>query len=136
MTQNARVVKILGQGKAEVVIERASACGGNCASCGACATNRLMRVVVSNKIVASEGDEVVIKTKTSKIIMAAFVVYIIPFILFFIAYAVTAAAKCSEKVSILFSAAAFILGSAIAFLYNRHIKNKSGVEFEIIAFRR
>ncbi len=136
MIQNARVLKILGEGKAEVAITRASACGGNCAGCGGCATKRVMRIVVNDNIMASVGDEVIIKSKTSKIIMAAFVVYIIPFIFFFTAYALTAAAKCSENTSILVSGAAFIAGSAIALFYNRYIKNKRSVEFEIVAFCR
>ena len=136
MTQNAMVVKILENGKAETVVKRGSACGGNCASCGACATNRIIRVVADNKLMSSVGDEVIIKTKTSKILLAAFVVYIIPFICFFAAYAVTAAAHCSERVSILVSAGAFVAGSAVAFVYNHYIKNKRGVDYEIVAFVR
>lgn len=136
MTQNARVIKVLDQEKAEVVITRASACGGNCASCAGCASNRVMKIVVNNRLLAAAGDEVIIKTKTSKIIMAAFVVYIIPFMLFFIAYAVTAAAKASENISVLVSAGAFLVGAAIAFFYNRFIKNKRSIEYEIVAFNR
>ena len=95
-----------------------------------------MKVVANNNIMAAVGDEVLIKTKTSKIIMAAFVVYIIPFILFFIAYAATAAAKAAENTSILLSTGAFLVGCGVAFYYNRYIKTKRSMEFEIVSFNR
>lgn len=136
MTQNARVVNILEKGMAEVTVERSSACG-SCSSCGAgCAFKRSLIIPAKNRISARVGDSVIISTKSSKIFFAAFIVYIVPFILFFAAYGLTSAASLSEKASILISAAAFFAGVAIAYFYNRYIKNGRGVEFDIIAFNK
>jgi len=136
LTQNARVVKILDKDFAEVTVERTSACG-NCASCGAnCAFKHSLVIKARNKIAAKVGDSVLISTKSSKIFLAAFVVYIVPFILFFAAYALTAAAGLSEKASILISAAALLAGIATARVYNHHVRKKRGMEFEIVAFNK
>jgi len=136
LTQNARVVKILEKGMAEVTVERTSACG-NCSSCGAsCAFKRSLVITAKNRISARVGDSVIISTKSSKIFLAAFIVYIVPFILFFAGYGLTSASNLSEKASILISAAAFFAGIAIAYFYNRFIKNRRGVEFDIVAFNK
>jgi len=136
LTQNARVVKILDRGRAEVTVERTSACG-NCSSCGAsCAFKRSLIITAQNRISAGVGDSVIISTKSSKIFLAAFIVYIVPFALFFAAYGLTSAAQLSEKASILISAAAFLAGIAIALWYNRFIKNRRGVDFDIVAFNK
>ena len=36
MTQDAIVTRLLPDGMAEVVVTRATACGGNCSSCESC----------------------------------------------------------------------------------------------------
>jgi len=137
LTQNARVVKILDKGLAEVVVMRSSACGENCASCGAnCASKRPLLIKARNSISAKVGDSVIVSTKSSKIILAAFVVYIVPFILFFAGYAATSAAGLSEKASILTSSAAFFAGIALSWIYNRYVRNKHVLEFEITAFNK
>jgi sigma-E factor negative regulatory protein RseC len=136
LTQNARVVKILDKGIAEVTVERSSACG-NCSSCGAsCAFRRSLVINANNRISAGVGDSVIISTKSSKIFLAAFIVYIVPFILFIAAYGLASAASLSEKASILVSVAAFFIGIAIAWLYNRFVKNRRSVQFDIIAFNK
>ncbi|HHU05627.1 MAG TPA: SoxR reducing system RseC family protein [Clostridiales bacterium] len=136
MTQNARVVKILDKDIAEVTVERTSACG-NCASCGAaCAFRRSLVIKARNRISAGVGDSVIISTRSSKIILAAFVVYIVPFILLFAAYTATSSAGLSEKASILISAAALIIGFVIARVYNSHVRTVRGIEFEIIAINK
>lgn len=137
MTQNARVIKIIDQSRAEVVVKRISACGENCASCGGgCGDNKTARVIASNRISAGVGDEVVIKTKTSSILKAAFVVYILPIILFLAAYLTTASAGLADKYAIFISVAAFFAGIAVAMGYNKSIKTKNGFDFEISAFSK
>lgn len=135
MTQNAKVLKLLEHGKALVMVERMSACGENCASCGAgCSNKNRTTVVAVNKISASTGDEVVIKTKTSKILTAAFIVYVVPVFLFIAAYAITNSANLSERASIIISAGAFFLGGVAAYAYNRFQGKRQGIEFEISSY--
>ncbi len=126
MTQNARVIKLLEHGKALVMVERMSACGENCAHCASgCANKNRTTVVAQNKISAAAGDEVVIKTKTSKILTAAFIVYVVPVFLFILAYAITNSVNMSDRASILISAGAFFLGGVAAYTYNRSQGRKS-----------
>jgi len=117
------------------MVERMSACGENCAHCASgCSSKNISTVVAANNISAAAGDEVVIKTKTSKILTAAFIVYIVPVFLFIIAYAITNSANFSNKASILISVGAFFLGGAAALAYNRYQSKKQGIEFEISSF--
>lgn len=137
MTQNARVIKLLEQGKALVMVERMSACGENCAHCASgCSNKNRTTVVASNKISAGAGDEVVIKTKTSKILTAAFIVYIVPVFLFILAYAITNSANLSDRTSIIISAGAFFAGGGFAYAYNRAQSRKQGIEFEITSYAK
>jgi sigma-E factor negative regulatory protein RseC len=135
LTQNAKVLKLLDHQKALVVVERMSACGENCAHCASgCSSKNKSTVIAANNISAHAGDEVIIKTKTSKILTAAFIVYIVPVFLFIIAYMVTDSLNLSSRSSILISIAAFMLGGAGAFAYNKYQSKKQGIEFEISSF--
>ena len=135
MTQNAKVIKLLDHDRALVQVERMSACGENCASCAAgCSSKNVSTVVAVNKISAANGDDVIIKTKTSKILTAAFIVYLVPVFLFIIVYVFTNSLHLSEKASILISVAAFFAGIAFAWVYNRSQSKKHGIEFEITSF--
>ena len=137
MTQNAKVIKLLEQGKAMVMVERMSACGENCASCSAaCSSRNNTTVVAENKISAAAGDDVIIRTKTSKVLTAAFLVYILPVIMFIIAYAATNSAGLKDQASILISVAAFFCGIGAAFAYNRSQRLNHGIEFEITSLAK
>jgi sigma-E factor negative regulatory protein RseC len=134
MTQNARVIKLLDNGLAEISVQRSSACSGSCAECGGCSVKKPLIVTAKNNISARAGDLVIVSTKTSKIVFAAFVVYIVPFIMFFAGYGISAALKASEQVSILLSACAFLVGMLCAFWLNRTVKKRRSFDFEIKAF--
>ncbi len=135
MTQNAKVLKLLDGGKALVLVRRMSACGENCASCSAgCGEKNKATVVAFNRISANVGDEVVVSSKTSKILSAAFVAYVLPLLLFFIAYIATSAANLSQRTSIIISVGAFFCGIGAGFAYDRFVRKKKGIEFEITSF--
>ncbi|MGE4352648.1 MAG: SoxR reducing system RseC family protein [Oscillospiraceae bacterium] len=134
MTQVATVTKLLPGGMAEIAVRRESACGGNCRTCGgACSFKNLVKVNAANTITAGVGDRVVVSSSTSGVMTAAFIVYLLPLILFFIGYGITAAMQAAEKVSIIVSLAGFFAGVALAIPLNRWFKEKKVTTFEIVS---
>jgi len=79
MQQNGIVTKTYDN-LAHVVIRQKSACGDNCASCGGCKTIQ-RETVVQNSFNAQKGDMVKIEISTSKIYLAALLVYIVPIVM-------------------------------------------------------
>ena len=73
--------------KATVLVQRSSACGHDCAECNLC-KNPEIETEVLNPINAKEGDTVVIETDTPKVLKNAFMLYMLPVIIFFVSYMV------------------------------------------------
>jgi sigma-E factor negative regulatory protein RseC len=132
MTQNAVVTRIIDRRTAEVEVERGTACGGNCGSCEAFVFQSTIRTHAFNKVSALPGQRVVIESRTSQVLGAAMLLYIIPFVLFFIGYAIGAAMGLQEGGCILFSGLFFLIGVAVNVIYQRR-KKSSGITFEIIS---
>ena len=76
------------------------------------------------------GDRVEIETQTSRVLSAAVLVYIVPFVLFFIGYAIAAALKMSEGYSMLMSFGFFAVGFVVIALVGRSHK-KNPITYEI-----
>ena len=76
MTGEGEVVATSG-GEARVKISKSSACGHDCASCGAC-SNPCYEITVANPVGALPGDRVVIETVSSQILGLSFVLYMLP----------------------------------------------------------
>ena len=76
MTGEGLVISVSDTGTT-VQISKSSACGHDCASCGAC-NNPTYEIIVSNPIGAKKGDRVEIETKTSSILGVSFLLYILP----------------------------------------------------------
>ena len=85
MTGTGTVVK-LQDNNAVVKVPRASACGHDCGECRLC-DNPDIEAVVENPIGAKVGDRVKICQSTSKILISAFLVYLLPIIGAFLIYA-------------------------------------------------
>lgn len=134
MTQDAIVTKVLGNGLAEVLVERATACGDNCGSCEVCKYASEIRTYAKNTLGASAGERVVIKTKSRDIIGAAFLLYIIPLAVLVIAYMIAAARGAGENTSIAVSFAAFFVCLIIVTVFQRHRAKKKQIEFEIVSY--
>ncbi|MCI6358440.1 MAG: SoxR reducing system RseC family protein [Oscillospiraceae bacterium] len=134
MTQDAVVTKLIDKRTAEVEVERGTACGGNCGSCEACVFQNKIRTTARNRISALPGQKVVIETKTSDILGAAALLYLVPFVLLFIGYAIGAALSFGQGGCILVGVAFFALGVALNVLLQRR-KNKTPITFEIIQIR-
>ena len=70
---------------ATVLVQRSSACGHDCGECNLC-KNPQIETNVLNPINAKAGDTVVIETDTPKVLKNAFMLYMLPVIVFFVSY--------------------------------------------------
>lgn len=134
MTQNAVVIRLIDRRTAEVEVERGTACGGNCGACDACVFQNTIRASAANKVSALPGQQVVIESRTSDVLGAAMLLYLVPFVMLFIGYALGAALHLAEGGCILFAAVFFCLGIAGNVIYQRR-KKSSGITFDIISVR-
>ncbi len=133
MTQNAMVTKILPNGKAEIKVKRESACGGNCKMCGGlCSSKNFVKAQAHNSARAVEGDHVVVESSTRGVLTAAFIAYMLPVILFFTFYAISAIMDAAETTRTLMSVGGFLVGIIIAVSANKWYKNKKMATFEIV----
>ncbi len=131
MTQYAIIKKLTGPEKAEVEVLRGTACGDDCGSCEVCHYASKIRVEARNAIGASVGDRVEIETATSRVLGAAVLVYVVPFVLFFIGYAIAALAlKLEEVPAMLVSFAFFAVGFVVVVLVGRRHR-KNPITYEI-----
>lgn len=135
MTQSGIVIGLLPDGMAQVNVERGTACGGNCASCGGtCSFKNILTATAVNRAGAEVGDKVTIQSRSSKIIGAAAMVYLLPILAFLIGYAAAAALGASEGAAIAVSVACLLLGCCGVALINR--RRKTNITFEIISIDR
>lgn len=135
MTQTARVKALLENGLAEVSVHRQSACGHDCSQCSGCEltiTRSDLMVTAENYLGARPGDIVLVESANSDILGAAVVVYLVPFLLFFVGYVISQMLSFGEGISILISFAAFICGLLPARRLDRKQKEKKSVQFRII----
>lgn len=132
MTQFAIIKKLTAPDKAEVEVLRGTACGDDCESCGVCHYASKIRVEATNDIGAEIGDRVEIEARTSRILGAAVLVYVVPFVLFFIGYAIAAALNMSESMRVVISFVAFAIGMGIVVLVGRRHK-KNPITYNIIS---
>ena len=75
------------------------------------------------------GDKVEIETATSRVLGAAVLVYVVPFVLFFIGYAIAAALDMPETQAMLMSFG-FAVGFVVIVLVGRRHK-KNPITYEI-----
>lgn len=131
MTQYAIIKKLTGPEKAEVEVLRGTACGDDCGSCEVCHYASKIRVEARNAIGASVGDRVEIETATSRVLGAAVLVYVVPFVLFFIGYAIAALLlDMAELQAMLMSFAFFAVGFVVVSIVGKRHK-KNPITYEI-----
>lgn len=133
MIQKAVVKKILDRDFAEIEVQRQSACGHDCASCGGCgAPQERIQAVAKNQVNAKVGDIVTIEGENREIMRMAAVVYTIPLILFFVFFVLASLCGLGEGVSGGLGCLGLIVGVAIAVGYNKKVKRSGGTPFTII----
>ena len=135
MTQVATVNKIINDEFAEITVPRQSACGHNCADCAGCGMTGgySVHAVAHNHIQAKPGDKVVVEGSTRKVLGVAVLVYVGPFICFFLGYALGHIFfSFGDGMSGLVGAICFLLGLIPAFVYNRYAKKTGALQYDIV----
>ncbi|NCB50979.1 MAG: hypothetical protein EOM54_03720 [Clostridia bacterium] len=130
LTQQGIIRKLPDLGRAEVEVLRGTSCGDACGSCQVCKYASKIKVEAKNSISARVGDRVEIETKSSDIYSAAFLVYVMPFVLFFIGYAISAWLGMTEGVSIIVSFVSLAVGF-LAVVITSRIRKKNEIAFVI-----
>lgn len=133
--QKAKVTKLLPNGRAEVAVKRQSACGHDCSKCGGGCSELMVSstvaVVAANPLKAMPGDMVTVESSTGGILGAAVVVYLVPFLLFFAGYFLTAMAGMGEGVSASVGVLGFVVGMVLAVLLDRRVRKSRSISFLI-----
>lgn len=135
MTQVAIVKKLLTNGEAEVSVHRKSACGHDCSHCSGCEltiTKTDILVTAENRPGAHPGDTVLVESSNRDIMYSAFLVYVVPFILFFIGYFAGRTLFHSEGLSILTAFAGLVIGFLPARKLDKKVRMESPVQFRIV----
>ena len=133
MTQSGVVTRLLDNGRAEVSVERGTACGGHCEGCETCIYDTTLRISAVNELHARPGDRVILESGTVSVMGAAMLVYLVPLLLFFAGYAVGAAFGLPQGSCILASLAGLVIGSLLAVLIGRRTRE---IVFRIVGFQR
>lgn len=135
MTQDAVVIKAFENGLAEVLVARGTSCGEHCGSCSVCKYVGEIHTYAKNNIHAVAGDKVVIESKTSEVLGAAFMIYIIPMVAMLAAYLIAAAMGFGESVSVPAAFIAFLACVGVVTLYQRAKAKKKEIELVIVSYR-
>lgn len=127
MQQTAQVIRVISAERAEVKVQRVSACASahNCGSCDHCSfMEHAPEVIVEadNPYGAKVGDLVTVESATSNVLGAAVLVYIVPFILFFLGYSVGMGLGKGESLAIAFGCLGFAVGLVVAVVFDRYRK--------------
>ncbi len=105
-------VKSVNGDTCEVLVKRKTACGENCAACKGGCTAKEQICIAKNKIGAKIGDKVLIELSGDKVLFSAFLVYILPILLFFLVFGAASRMGFGEAVG----AAGGIIAMAAVFL--------------------
>ncbi|MBQ3356559.1 MAG: SoxR reducing system RseC family protein [Oscillospiraceae bacterium] len=131
MQRKATVQAILPDGRAELAVQRESACSGDCHQCGGCGTvGQTLRLTAENPIGAQRGDVVYISSESATVLWAAVLVYTLPLLLFLTGYLLSMRLGAWAAA---IGTAGFLAGLAPAFAYNRRVKKRPPV-YTIIGF--
>ena len=125
MEQIVRVKQAHDNGTATVMLQRESACSGDCHKCSGCgAAKEVMIFEARNPIGAGKGDLVVIESQTGPVMKAVGVFYVLPLVLFFLGYYL---GDVWLGKGALFACLGFVLAIAASVLYDRKIAKKEQV---------
>lgn len=105
MREEGIVVKVY-RDLCEVSVLRKTACGENCASCKATCGAREQLCVAKNMCGAAVGDRVAIEMDSRRVLKSAFLVYILPILVFLTIFAIISENGGSPRVSAICSVAA------------------------------
>jgi len=139
MIQTATVRKIIGD-KAQIEVKRISACAHNCAECGGgCSELTKTGPVVAladNPLGARPGDKVLVQSSTKQVLSFAAVVYLLPLVLFFTGYFLSAALGAAEGLAIGLGGLCFSASLVVLVAVDRKARSKTKDMFSIVEICR
>ncbi len=121
MTARGKVIELCGRGAAVVRVERESACGKSCASCGGC-DKRTIEVKAFNRAGAEPGDMVEVESSTRQTLWLCFLTYLLPVVLFIAGWLAHPAAGI----------ASLAVSGVLIYYSNRRLKAAGGLKMEIV----
>lgn len=140
MTQIATVRRLKSNGFAEVQVSRKTACGHDCDDCMGCTQviTAETLVQVKNELNAASGDVVLIESHSGQVLAAAMIVYILPFMLFFVGYFLigTATSQMEGTLPTIGGLLGFLLGIVTALCWDRRERKKRNVQFSMVEIKK
>jgi len=131
MEQIVRVKERFNNGTAAVILQRESACSGDCHKCSGCgAAKEVMIFEAQNPIGAGKGDLVVIRSETGPVMKAVGVFYVLPLLLFFLGYYIGYQFGMGGICGVL----GFVLAIALSVIYDRKVAKKENTVHTIIGY--
>ena len=131
MEQRARVLRLMDDGKAQVMVIRESACSGDCHKCSGCgAVQETLLFEAENPVGAKPGDLVVIRSESGPVLRSAAVLYMLPLVLFFLGYALGA----RWGIGALLGCLAFAASIALVVVYDRKVQAKIHTVYTITGY--
>lgn len=112
---------------AVVSVKRSAACGESCQSCAMPCRMRNTEAEVKNGIGAKEGDTVLIETPDSEVFRSAFLVYILPLLLFFAGYLISHYILNNGIISAVSGTALFAVSFIALHFYDKKHKNNTKI---------
>ncbi len=125
MTGEGIVVSV-GGSEAVVRISKASACSHDCSQCGGC-SNPTYNMTVCNPIGAKLGDRVQIEASSGKVLMMAFLLYIVPVMFMIAAVRIADAVSNNTAVTLGIFAIVFALWIFVIRKANKKIKMQNTI---------
>ena len=120
MTQNALVIALIDENRAKVRVERMSACGHDCSTCEDCGLQAApIEAIAQNSVGAQVGDTVQVQSSSKAVLHLASVTYLLPVVLFFLAFFLLKAIGISESFCAVAAVVGFVCGLFGAVLGNR-----------------
>lgn len=140
MTQTATVRKLTKTGFAELEVRRMTACGHDCKDCAGCSqvvTGETV-VLVKNELNANLGDVVLVESQSSQVLTAAMIVYILPFLLFFVGYFSCSSLFSQPEGAIpaIGGLIGFGLGLFGAVFWDRRERKKRNMQFRMVEIKQ
>ena len=131
MEQQAQVIRIVNENIARVAVKRKSACSGDCHTCHGCPhPDEIVMVDADNFVGAQNGDDVVIRSDTGRVLKLAAMLYLMPMVLFFLGYFLTPGGE-GARLSV--GGVAFVVGILICVYVSRSMKkNNKEMHFAIV----
>ena len=118
-----------------VKIKRDSACGENCASCGACKHSE-SHITALNEINAKKGDRVMITMSTKALYIICFVVYMVPIIFMVAGYFISSYLLKNEDYAIFGAFVGVLVGVFLGKLLDRTAGKKYMPKIKRVIYKK